>query len=96
LLTRVYDGTYNVCPEVASKLSLEPMLAAAMICVAQPQSMDATEAIDPIVFASAQRIIRVEQSVGSKSLTAYEPTKKIAPSRGGKRVCPKIKLLEEF
>ena len=46
------EGTYKVCAEVATKFPLEPMLAAAMTWTAQPQSIDATEAITPVVFAS--------------------------------------------
>ena len=45
-------GTYNVRAGVVEKLPPEPMLAAAITCTAQPQSIDATEAIEPIVFAS--------------------------------------------
>lgn len=45
-------GTYNVRAGVVEKLPPEPMLAAAIICTAQPQSIDATEAIEPMVFAS--------------------------------------------
>ena len=45
---------YNVCADVAENdWSFEPMLAAAMIWTAQPQSMEAIDAIDPIVFESA-------------------------------------------
>ena len=47
------DGlTYNVCALVAEYVCPDPMLAAAVICTAQPQSMDATDATDPIVLAS--------------------------------------------
>lgn len=46
--------TYNVCALVAEKLSPEPMLAAAITWTAQPQSIEATDVMDPIVFASGR------------------------------------------
>ena len=46
-------STNNVCPSVAEKdWSCDPILAAAMTWTAQPQSIEATEAMDPTVFAS--------------------------------------------
>lgn len=45
--------THNVCADVAVKASFVPMLAAAIICTAHPQSMDATDAMEPIVLESA-------------------------------------------
>lgn len=48
-----YTATYNVWAGVPLKLwSFEPMVAAAMIWEAQPQSIDAMEAMEPTVFAS--------------------------------------------
>lgn len=45
-------GTYKVCALVGLKAPFDPMEAAAMTWTAQPQSIDATEEIEPIVFAS--------------------------------------------
>jgi hypothetical protein len=47
------DGPTDNCTAlVALKLPLVPMLAAAIICVAHPQSIAANPAMAPIVFAS--------------------------------------------
>lgn len=44
--------THYTCPEVAEKLwPDDPMDAAAITCTAHPQSIDAIDAMDPIVFA---------------------------------------------
>lgn len=44
--------THNVCAEVGWNLRFDPILAAAMIWTAHPQSMEAMPPIEPIVFAS--------------------------------------------
>ena len=48
-------STYNVCALVGCHVDPEPMLAAAMICTAQPQSIDARPAIFSIVLQSVDR-----------------------------------------
>ena len=51
---RIELPTHNVSALVAEYAWFVPMLAAAVIWTAHPQSMDATEATDPIVFASVR------------------------------------------
>lgn len=48
--------TDNVCAGVAWNFKPEPMLAAAVICTAHPQSIEATPEIFPIVLQSALHI----------------------------------------
>lgn len=46
---------YNIWAFVGEKLwSLEPIVAAAMTCTAHPQSIEATDAMEPTVFMSAK------------------------------------------
>lgn len=45
-------GTHIICLVVGEKVRSDPMLTAAMICTAHPQSTAASPAISPIVFAS--------------------------------------------
>ena len=46
---------YNVCALVALNFDPEPMLAAAMICTAHPQSIDARPAMFSIVLQSVDK-----------------------------------------
>jgi len=50
--THKKNGTYKVCAVVASKSKSKPMLTAAIICTAQPQSTLATLAMLLMVLAS--------------------------------------------
>ena len=55
------NDTYNNCAFVAVNVSspsalIDPIEAAAMICTAHPQSIEAIAAIEPTVFASANRV----------------------------------------
>lgn len=47
--------TYKVWAAVASNVPPDPILAAAMIWMAHPQSIEATAAMDPMVLASVRR-----------------------------------------
>ena len=72
----------------------EPIPAAAMIWMAAPQSMDAIEAMDPMVLASVKQefdcAIAIQRKEGRR--TANDPGEEVAPLGRGIRVGPKIEL----
>ena len=79
---------------VGVKASLEPMDAAAMICTAHPQSIEATAPIDPMVFASANPAFQMHRVRGKASLTPDNPAENKPPPRRSKGKGPKIQLME--
>ena len=74
------------------KVMPEPMLTAAMSCTAQPQMMDATPAMLPIVLQSAteRQLEETEFTNRQGRLTAYEPRRKVAPARRAVLVRPEV------
>lgn len=56
MLTRKHGWTHNVWPTVGVNVKPDPILAAAIICTAHPQSTEATLAMLPIVLESVERL----------------------------------------
>lgn len=54
--------TYNVWPVVGMNVKFEPMLTAAISCTAHPQSIEATLAMLPMEFASAEVVSVLPES----------------------------------
>lgn len=95
-LTQVKPAwTYKSSPlDAENDWSLEPIVAAAIICTAHPQSIDAMEAIEPIVFASTNQSVRIVFELHSKvrahirrstraSSSIVETTGNVSRSRAG-------------
>ena len=68
---------------VGSNAPLEPMVAAAMTCTAQPQSIEARPAIIPIVFASGNKRGALTQWAEVEENTYIQLTSRVEFSNAG-------------